>query len=151
MTKQGPGKAGHNGERAVVRLDTTIPGNVDSITPLVERILAVAASIGCADGHKFEIETAIREALANAIVHGCGKDPSKQVQVTVACTQDRSMVIVVSDPGNGFDPKATPSPVEGKNLLSNHGRGIFLINALMDEVRIERGGTRIWMRKGPSA
>ena len=35
----------------------------------------------------------------------------------------------------------------GQNLFSEHGRGIFLINQLMDEVRFERGGTEIHMKK----
>jgi serine/threonine-protein kinase RsbW len=136
-----------NDDTPVVQLSMNIPGNVAGITPCVDRILAIAAATGCGAGHEFEIETALREAMANAIVHGCGEDPGKEVLVTVACTRDESIVIIVSDPGKGFDPEAVPDPVEGSNVLSDHGRGIFLINRLMDEVRIERGGSRIWMRK----
>ena len=36
----------------------------------------------------------------------------------------------------------------GHVIAATHGRGIFLINQLMDEVRYERGGTQIYMRKG---
>ena len=54
---------------------------------------------------------------------------------------------VVRDPGEGFDPKSVPSPVEGEQLYSAHGRGIYLINELMDEVRFEKGGSEIRMRK----
>jgi serine/threonine-protein kinase RsbW len=61
------------------------------------------------------------------------------------------MIIVVRDPGTGFDPGAVPSPVVGKNIYANSGRGIFLINQLMDEVRFEKNGTEIWMIKGPKA
>jgi anti-sigma regulatory factor (Ser/Thr protein kinase) len=32
-------------------------------------------------------------------------------------------------------------------VFSEGGRGIFLINQLMDEMRFERGGTEIWMVK----
>jgi len=35
----------------------------------------------------------------------------------------------------------------GENILADHGRGIFLMNMLMDEVRWERGGTEIHLRK----
>ena len=35
-----------------------------------------------------------------------------------------------------------------ENIYSEHGRGIYLINLLMDEVRFERDGTEIHMRKG---
>ena len=39
------------------------------------------------------------------------------------------------------------SPLVGKNIFSTHGRGIYLINQLMDSVHFERGGTEIHMRK----
>jgi anti-sigma regulatory factor (Ser/Thr protein kinase) len=59
------------------------------------------------------------------------------------------MLIVVRDPGPGFDPASIPSPVLGVNLFSTGGRGIYLINQLMDEVRYEKGGTEIHMRTRP--
>jgi anti-sigma regulatory factor (Ser/Thr protein kinase) len=57
------------------------------------------------------------------------------------------LLLVVRDPGVGFDPDAIPSPVQGQEVFRGHGRGIFLINELMDEVSFERGGTEIRMRK----
>src|SRR5258707_8076295 len=73
-------------------------------------------------------------------------DPTKIVEVCVACDESRGLLIVIRDPGPGFDPAAIPSPVVGQNLLSTHGRGIFLINQLMDEVHFEKGGTEIHMK-----
>ena len=90
---------------------------------------------------------ALLEALANAVEHGCRGDPDKKVEVCVACEDGRGMLIVVRDPGGGFDPGRIPSPVSGDNLFFDHGRGIFLINRLMDEVEYRGGGTEIWMRK----
>ena len=104
--------------------------------------------MGCAKGKELEIETAMREALANAVTHGCREDPDKQVEFVVACDDNRGMLIVVRDPGKGFDPAEIPSPIVGKCLFEEHGRGIYLINQLMDEVRFEQGGTEIYMRKG---
>jgi len=101
----------------------------------------------CAEGKHFEIETALREALANAIVHGAGNDASKLIELCVACDVERGMLIVVRDPGPGFNPANIPDPAFGHNVFSEHGRGIFLINQLMDEVKFERGGTEIHMRK----
>jgi serine/threonine-protein kinase RsbW len=69
------------------------------------------------------------------------------VEFCVAIDNDRGLLIVVRDQGEGFDPSAISEPVVGQNLYSDHGRGIFLINQLMDEVKFERGGTEIRMRK----
>lgn len=136
------------------RLSKTIRGEVAAVPPLVERIMTFVADMGCAAGQEFEIRLAISEALANAVEHGCQNDPSKQVQVCVECDLARGMLIVVRDPGQGFDPTQVPSPLEGEQLFRAGGRGIFLINQLMDEVHFHRGGTEIRMIKrdaGPEA
>ncbi len=133
----------------VVRFETTIPGSVDAIPPVVEEVMAIVSDMGCAAGSEFEIEVAVNEALANAVEHGCGHDPSKKVTVTVECDPAHGMLIVVRDPGAGFDPKDIPSPIVGERIYADHGRGIYLINELMDEVRYEKGGTEIWMIKKP--
>lgn len=134
-------------KRLMIRIDVTLNADPTAISPVVEGIMEMARRLECASGKEFEIETALREALANAIVHGCKKDPSKHVQCCVRCDEETGMMIVVRDPGNGFDPFAVPDPLTGDNVFSNHGRGIYLINQLMDEVKFERNGTEIHMRK----
>lgn len=134
-------------ERLEPRLSLEVPGHVEAISPAVEEVLAITEKMGCATGKEFEVETSLREALANAIRHGCAADPDKTVQVCVACDDARGILIVVRDPGPGFDPKSLPSPVQGENVFAEGGRGIYLINELMDAVSIERGGTEIRMLK----
>jgi anti-sigma regulatory factor (Ser/Thr protein kinase) len=129
------------------RLDVTIPADVDAISPVVDGILQIAREMKCAEGHEYEVEMALRESIANAIVHGCKGDASKKVECCVVCEGSSEILIIVRDPGEGFKPEAVPSPLSGKNLYSTHGRGIYLINQLMDEVRFEAHGTEITMRK----
>lgn len=147
MNNSGNSRCEFEGKKLKVQLDITISAHPDSISPVVEAVLALAREMKCAVGKEFEIETAVRESLANAIHHGCGEDSSKRVECCVACDEAHGMLIVVRDPGPGFDPAAVASPIVGKNIYSNHGRGIYLINQLMDEVRFERGGSEIRMRK----
>jgi serine/threonine-protein kinase RsbW len=130
-----------------LHLDITVSADIREIDAVVTHVLAVATSMDCGGGKEFEIETALREALANAVVHGAKRDPSKKIQIAVACDETRGMLIVVRDPGGGFNPESIPSPTRGQNLFRSHGRGIYLINELMDEVRFERGGAEIWMLK----
>jgi serine/threonine-protein kinase RsbW len=135
----------------IVKVDMSLPGDVQAISPLVEKVMAIVREMGCAQGGEFEIELALREALANAVEHGSRHDPNQQIQCCVACDHARGMLIVVRDPGPGFQPDQIPSPIAGQNLFSTGGRGIYLINQLMDEVRFEKGGTEIHMVKRPSA
>jgi len=136
-----------NPEDLHTRVRIEVPGRLDAISPAVEKIMAEARAMECSKGKEFEIETALREALANAIRHGCAHDATKSVEVCVACDEAKGMLIVVRDPGPGFDPAAIPSPTLGHNIYRHHGRGIYLINQLMDEVSFEKGGTEIRMRK----
>ena len=148
MGEPGPRCEFHAG-RMAVRVQKKVPGHVEAIAPVVEQIMDVVRQQGCAEDSEFEIEVSLYEAIANAVEHGCGHDPEKRVEVVVACEEHRGMIIMVRDPGQGFDPGSVPSPVVGKNIYADSGRGIFLINQLMDEVRFEKNGTEIWMIKGP--
>ncbi|HKU26682.1 MAG TPA: ATP-binding protein [Candidatus Sulfotelmatobacter sp.] len=132
---------------ATCKLDVTIPAKLSAISPVVDGVLQIAKEMKCADGNEHSIELALREALANAIVHGCNNDQSKKVECCVVCEGSSEIVIVVRDPGKGFQPEAVPDPLAGDNILSTHGRGIYLINQLMDEVQFQAQGTEIQMRK----
>jgi serine/threonine-protein kinase RsbW len=143
----GRSRCDFDSDELIMSLEATIPADVRAIEPVVERILDETRKLGCATDKEFEIRTALHEALANAVVHGARQDPRQEVAIWVGCDQDRGMIIVVRDPGSGFDPKTVPSPLQARQLYSEHGRGIYLINELMDEVRFAQGGTEIWMRK----
>ena len=147
MASEPPTRHEFDPDKLILRLNLQIPGEREAIGPLVERILEIVQDLKCAGGKEDEIELALHEALANAVVHGCREDPGKVVQVTVSCDEGRGIVIVVRDPGVGFDPEKVASPLHGERLFFDHGRGIYLINQLMDEVRYEKGGAEIWMRK----
>lgn len=129
------------------RVDITMAADVASISPLVDAVAALVHQAHCSQGKEFEVETALREALANAVVHGCSNDCRKLIQCSVACDRSHGLLIVVRDPGAGFDPESIPKPTAAENLHSTHGRGIFLIQELMDDVHFERGGREIHMRK----
>lgn len=134
-------------EGLTLRFDAVVAGEAAAIPPVVDGIMTFVDQMGCAGGQEFEIRLAVSEALANAVIHGCKNDPSLQARVCVECDPERGMLIVVRDPGSGFDPSKVPSPIEGEQIFRGGGRGIYLINQLMDEVHFNRGGTEIRMRK----
>jgi Anti-sigma regulatory factor (Ser/Thr protein kinase) len=136
-----------NEKDLIWQYQATIPADVDSITPIMDQLMELAEETECFVGKEMQIETALREALANAIVHGCKNDDRHTVQLSVACDEDHEIQMVVRGPGSGFDPNAVPDPTTNQNMYETHGRGLYLINQLMDEVRYERGGTEIHMRK----
>lgn len=134
-------------EDLVVRLDMQFPATVEAVTGVVQKVMDVIRGEGCAQKKEFEVELGLHEALVNAVVHGCCRDPNKSVQLTVCCDKSRGILMIVRDPGPGFDLNSVPCPIHGENVFSSGGRGIFLINRLMDEVHFTAGGTEIWMVK----
>jgi serine/threonine-protein kinase RsbW len=134
-------------DKLTLRVRVTLAADRKSVDPVVEQVMDAVRQMKCADGQEDAIELALHEALANAVVHGAKEDPSKIIECLVACDEQRGILIIVRDPGPGFDPNAIPSCTRGENLYSNHGRGIFLINQLMDEVTFRKNGTEIHMVK----
>lgn len=93
------------------------------------------------------VQLALNEAVANAIRHGCRNDISKRVECSVGCGEPGEVVIVVRDPGSGFDPGDVPDPRDPANTFKASGRGIFLMRALMDHVAFADAGREVQMRK----
>lgn len=126
--------------RIAVRLQ--LPRETDSV-PAVRRLLRCALSIFHVDRQDgTDLEIALTEACANVIKHASGADG---IEVSLDVGADRCEVDVV-DNGAGFDADAVPEPHPG----SDRGRGLFLIRALSDNVRMHstpRRGSRIHFEK----
>jgi len=138
-------------DKLVIKLDEVVPSDISVVDNVVEKIVGLIEGRHCWD-EVGDLDLVLREALVNAIVHGSESNPAKSVRICVALAEDCSTLIVVKDAGSGFDPNQLPNPVMGENLLSTHGRGIFLINRLMDDVRFSfEKGTAIYMRRSSPA
>jgi serine/threonine-protein kinase RsbW len=127
--------------------EVMLAADISTISPVVTWVMDLVREMEYGAGKEFQIELALREALANAVLHGCNADPSKRIECSVTSDEDRGILIVVRDPGKGFDATKVSCPTNEQNIFSDHGRGIFLINALMDEVQYELNGAEIQMRK----
>jgi serine/threonine-protein kinase RsbW len=134
-------------DKLIMKLKVSLSAERKAVDPVVRNVMEIVREMQCATGKEDDIELALTEALANAVVHGAKEDPSKTVECIVACDEQKGMLIMVRDPGPGFDPASIPNPCNGNNIYSSHGRGIFLINQLMDEVKFQKNGTEIHMLK----
>ena len=134
-------------DKLILKLSVTLGGDRNCVDPVVQGIMQLVRQMDCAAEKEEAIQLALNEALANAVVHGAKADPSKSIECEVSCDESRGVLIIVRDPGKGFDPSAVPSPIKGKNVYADHGRGIYLINQLMDEVKFLKNGTEIQMIK----
>ncbi len=82
------------------------------------------------------------EAANNAMVHGNKLDPEKTVKVEITKGKD-GIEIYVEDQGDGFDYMRIPDPTAPENIENIHGRGVFLMKQLSDEVNFYKKGTKV--------
>jgi anti-sigma regulatory factor (Ser/Thr protein kinase) len=125
----------------------TIPADPAAIPAVTDGVTQVLQEKNWSEDDIMSVELALQEAVANAIRHGCAGDKTKQLQCSVTCDESGEVMITVRDPGDGFDPAALPDPLAPQNMLKSSGRGIFLINGLMDEVQFADGGREVQMKK----
>lgn len=109
-------------------------------------MLAITSAAGFKDEAQLELDLALQEALANALIHGCKNDPTKQIRARIAM-EDGSVIVMIADSGEGFDPAAVPDPRSEAGQGRFSGRGVLFIRSVMDEVSYARNGTELTMRK----
>ena len=129
------------------QMNLTVPAVPSSIHKVSDGVTQMLAGKGWKEDEIIKVDLALQEALANGIRHGAKNDPSQFIQCVVTTDRDGDLVIVVRDPGPGFDPTKVPNPLEGENVLKSSGRGVFLINQLMDEVTFADSGREVQMKK----
>jgi anti-sigma regulatory factor (Ser/Thr protein kinase) len=113
------------------------------IPATIERLRLDSELQSCIEGREFAFTVAMQEALANAIVHGNHREVTRKVYVRYICEPGHALSILIRDEGDGFDPSNISS---AKATDIDHGMGIRLMRASMDEVRFRKGGTEIYMR-----
>ncbi|TAM81677.1 MAG: ATP-binding protein [Acidobacteria bacterium] len=130
-------------------VEVILESNLANVETAEETARSVAARVGFDEEGEFHIEMAVHEAVINAIHHGNKEDPSKKVHIRFLVFED-GIEIHVRDEGQGFDLSTVPDPLARENILSDSGRGIFLVRKFMDEFRVEKssaGGTEVIMAK----
>ena len=138
------------GTRVLFEIETWIPSEIKAISPLVEGLMRLIEESHCVCGEELCLELALAEALNNAVVHGNRMDRQKLVQILCRCELGKGVSVVVTDQGQGFDPNTVPDPTAAENINNDHGRGIWVMKGMMDDVSFERGGTEVRMRKAPT-
>jgi serine/threonine-protein kinase RsbW len=131
-------------------LSITMRSDIHEISGAVDWVMTLIQKCGCVPGQELDVELALREALANAVLHGNRQNSEKRVYLSCRIQFGGEVSIVIRDEGRGFDPNKVLDPTTIENIESDHGRGIYLMVALMDEVHFGRGGTEVHMRKGPA-
>jgi len=109
------------------------------------------------EAERYQLITAFREVLLNAMEHGAGFDPRKVVEVAAVRTK-RTIVYYFKDPGPGFDVHAPRMVAKDHDPISHLGDreaegkraggfGLLLAGKLVDELHFNERGNEVILVK----
>ena len=82
------------------------------------------------------LELAVNEVAANIIDHAHGRDPTRSFEVQLRLDPDQ-LEVEFRYHGPNFDPSTVPEP--SFNGLDEHGYGLYLVRAVVHELRFSTG------------
>jgi len=131
-----------SGDTIIVPSDTSYLAEVDEF---IESKLIAA---GVSSSLTADLAISITEIVNNAILHGNKNDQRKLVTVKLKFGRE-DVEVRIKDEGKGFKPDSIPNPIDESNLLNQVGRGIFIVQSLMDSVDFQftDDGTEVILRK----
>jgi anti-sigma regulatory factor (Ser/Thr protein kinase) len=118
------------------QVSLTLPAEPGSLAQLRRRLARFLHATGATEIERYEITLSICEAAGNAIEHAYGPgDAAYEVEVAF---EERELTATVRDSGSWREKRG-----------EDRGRGLGIIEDLMDEVNVERddAGTLIRMRR----
>lgn len=118
----------------------------DQMEAFIEEVMDHVNQYNVEKTSAYAIRLSLNETLANAHKHGNRGDESSKIFVHYLITGE-FFRLTVKDEGQGFDHEALPDPTVEENLLLPHGRGIFLMRSMMDEVEFNDTGNAIKVMK----
>ena len=130
------------------RIAFKMPSELRHIDCVLDYLNERMLRLGIVNADDSEVLVALDEAIVNAIKHGNKCDPRKAVHI-IAEFSVEGVRFTVADEGIGFEREHVPDPTEPCRLLEPNGRGLLLINHIMDEVRFNQCGNRLEMFKRP--
>lgn len=121
----------------------TLPAALGHIEPVCEAVKGHMAEQGVR-ADEFCLLLGLREALANAILHGAREDTAKEIWLEVTITPEMA-TIIVEDPGDGFDWRE--QPLEPPPPDATRGRGLAILRNCFETMRFNARGNRIQLGK----
>jgi anti-sigma regulatory factor (Ser/Thr protein kinase) len=116
-----------------------LPPNPEAVPAARHKVLDICQGLGVTTGECSDLDLALGEALANAVMHGSkGLAPLNNRIYMGLWSYHKSIIIQVHNCGPGFDPPPPPYEMP-KSMESTHGRGFPLMECLTDAMVVCRG------------
>jgi serine/threonine-protein kinase RsbW len=124
-------------------IEFCIKSKPENVALACSRVRTAAANAGMAEQGLMELELAVSEAVTNSIEHAYEWDESQDILVKMNPLNDHIEVDILDHgipvPVNLFNDLDDnfEDPDDELALLAENGRGLKIIRALVDDIRIE--------------
>ncbi len=122
----------------------TLPASLNAVDQVLPKMIAFLKE-NLITGNIFTYNYIMREAINNAVIHGCRQDRSKTITVDIELSPE-TLKLRVEDEGDGFDWKA----VLAKQLVSpecTHGRGLCSMAKFNFDAHYNEKGNILYLHK----
>ena len=126
--------------------EVTIPSDTVQGQAVQERIVRLLETLEYPPRDVFGVRLALEEAIVNAIKHGNGMDPDKNVRIQCRISNEH-VRIEIEDQGEGFIPTEVPDPTDFENLEKPCGRGLMLMRSFMTRIDFNPSGNCVILEK----
>ncbi|HLO10864.1 MAG TPA: anti-sigma B factor RsbW [Pseudoneobacillus sp.] len=134
-------------------IEMIIPAKPEYVGVVRLTLSGVASRIGFSYEDLDDLKIAVSEACTNAVLHAYKNNGQGEVKIGFGLYQNR-IEIMVADDGNSFDFEQARKGIgpyghhDSVEFLREGGLGLYLIETLMDEVRIHHNvGVTVFMTK----
>src|SRR6266853_180747 len=103
------------------RINIILESKVES-TDVADTLISEFSEKNFNEREHDQISLAVREAMANAVLHGNRFDSRKKIFLS-AEMHSRGLMISIRDEGEGCEPDSVPDPLASENILRASGRG----------------------------
>ncbi len=134
------------GEKQEQVITLSLPSSMQHIYLLDVVTTEILSQMNFKEELREQVNLAVIEAGTNAIKHGNKEELDKKADFQFILAEDK-LTIVIQDQGKGFTREDVENPLDPDNLLKSSGRGIFLMEAYMDDVSFDGQGTIVKMVK----
>lgn len=129
-----------------MKTSLNLASSSDSLTIVEKKIDEITKESKVNEDLYGNLLIAVTEGVNNAIHHGNKSNPEKNVQIDIEINEENQLVFSIKDEGEGFNPDALPDPTDPANIEKPHGRGVFLMQQLSDEIEFEEEGRQVILK-----
>jgi serine/threonine-protein kinase RsbW len=118
-----------------VLIDCSLPATPQNVACARRMLDEVVAQLGVPEEERAQLQLALSEACTNAVLHGSPGGSASTFRLR-CLVREHLLVLEIQDEGGGFEYRGATLPEPDD--LQSHGRGLFLMQQLVDRLEFDR-------------